>query len=170
MTRVGETRERADSMERPLPNTTYQLVAVARAQSLNPSARAADRAMLRGRWRRQTRYRRWHWRRYLRERLVGVALWSIDHCVAHYVAPVRRLEQRKLRCFSGGEHCGKLEPPKSLHCAQVLYCTSVMVGESKNKTSARYGPQWSGRAQYADGRTSSLVPTNERHHTFFFAH
>ena len=65
---------------------------------------------------------------------MGVALWSIDHCVAHCMAPVQRLVQRKLRCFSGGEHCGKLEPAKSLHCAQVLYCTSVTVGGSKNSS------------------------------------
>ena len=125
--------------------------------------------MLRGRWRR-LRYRRWRWRRCLWKRLVGVALWSIGHCVTHCVAPVRRLVQRKLRCFSGGEHCGKLEPAKSLHCAQVLYYTSVTAGVSQNKSSACYGPQWSGRSQHVDGRTSPLVPANERHHLSFSAH
>ena len=40
----------------------------------------------------------------------------------------------------------------------------------RSKTGACCGSQWSGRAQHADGRTSSLVSANERHHTFFFAH
>ena len=51
-----------------------------------------------------------------------------------------------------------------------MYSGRLGDDQGRSKTGAYSGPQWSGRAQHADGWTSSLVPTNERHHTSFFAH